>query len=127
MEAKHLKTGQLGEKIAIHYLKKKGYRILKQNYTNTTGVRLGEIDIIASFQGRVIFVEVKTRITKTQETPLPEASISREKLRKLTRIANVYLSETSQKNSPYSFDAMSVVIDEKTGIAKVRHLQSIFL
>ena len=127
MPSKHLSTGQLGENIACHYLKKKGYTIVARNYTNSEGVRLGEIDIIALYKGRIVFVEVKTRIERYTEELPPEANINRDKLRKLTRIANVYLRSTRQQDRAYGFDAISVLINETDGKARIRHLPDIFL
>jgi putative endonuclease len=127
MPAKHLSIGQLGEDIACHYLQKRGYRVLVRNYTNTSGIRLGEIDIIARYKGQIVFVEVKTRIKKGVDALPPEANINRDKLRKLDKIAQVYLRETKQLAQSYSFDAVSVLIDELTNIATVKHLPGIFL
>lgn len=50
-------TGNFGENVTAYYLEKKGYKILKRNFT----VRGGEIDIIAEKDGIIAFVEVKTR------------------------------------------------------------------
>ncbi len=127
MPPQHLSTGQLGENIACHYLGKKGYRIVVRNYTNTSGVRLGEIDIVALYKGKIVFVEVKTRTKKGEDALPPEANINRDKLRKLMRIGNVYLQETRQKDKAYGFDAITVVIDELSGKALVKHLPDIFL
>lgn len=55
MDRKQL--GYFGEKVTAYYLTKKGYRILKRNFT----VKGGEIDIIAEKDGIIAFVEVKTR------------------------------------------------------------------
>jgi putative endonuclease len=49
------RTGKLGEDIAAHYLKTKGFEILEQNHWKP----YGEIDIVAIKQGRLHFVEVK--------------------------------------------------------------------
>ena len=45
------------EELAAKYLISKGYRILERNYSD----RAGEIDIIASKDGMLIFCEVKYR------------------------------------------------------------------
>ena len=55
MDKKEL--GNFGENVVAYYLEKKGYKILKRNFT----VKGGEIDIIASKDGIIAFVEVKTR------------------------------------------------------------------
>lgn len=49
------KIGSLGEKIAGVFLEKKGYKVLKKNWT----CRYGEIDLICSKNAKLIFIEVK--------------------------------------------------------------------
>ena len=46
-------TGQLGEKLAQDFLKGRGYAIVTTNYRT----RDGEVDIIASKDGVLVFVE----------------------------------------------------------------------
>ena len=55
MDKKEL--GNFGENVVAYYLEKKGYKILARNFT----VKGGEIDIIASKDDIIAFVEVKTR------------------------------------------------------------------
>ena len=124
---KNVKIGELGENLACRYLTNKGYAILERNYTNTKGVRLGEIDIIALYKGQIVFVEVKTRITQTQEALPPEANINRTKLMKLQKIAQVYLREHKKENCLYRFDAISVLYDEFDKKALIKHIESIFI
>ncbi len=52
-----MKLGEKGEELAVRFLKKKGYKIIKQNYKT----RIGEIDIIARDGNALVFIEVKTR------------------------------------------------------------------
>ncbi len=49
--------GRQAERLAVLYLKAKGYRILATRYR----VRSGEIDIIARSRGTLVFIEVKRR------------------------------------------------------------------
>ena len=51
------KLGKDGEKRAVKYLKKHGWKIIKRNFKNP----FGEIDIIAEKDGVTAFIEVKTR------------------------------------------------------------------
>ena len=119
--------GQLGEKAAVKYLKKKGYRIIALNFQNIKGRRVGEIDIIAKEKDQIVFVEVKTRELEDYGDTLPEENITRQKLYKLQKIAEVYIKENNLWDYSYRFDAISVWISQDRKIAKVKHLESIFL
>lgn len=59
------KLGKKGERKAARYLKIKGWKIVKKNYVNP----FGEIDIIASKQNVLAFIEVKTRSSDKFGTP----------------------------------------------------------
>lgn len=119
--------GRLGEDLACRYLEEKGYDILERGYTNKKGYRLGEIDIVARIRGKIIFVEVKTRLFKPGKIFVPEENITREKLRKLERIARAYLLERNRLNSAYSFDALAILYYQGEKRAEIRHLEGIFL
>jgi len=119
--------GRLGEKAAAKYLKKKGYKIIAFNFQNVKGKRVGEIDIIAKEKGQFVFVEVKTRKMEDYNGILPEESITRQKLYKLRKIAEVYIRENNLWDFPYRFDAVSVWVSHDQKTAKVKHLKSIFL
>ena len=60
MTEKRKEIGMLGEAMAVRFLKKRGYRILQQNFR----CRMGEIDVVAQEEGNTVFVEVRTS-TKT--------------------------------------------------------------
>jgi putative endonuclease len=65
------KIGKWGEAAAARYLEARGYRILQHNVRTP----YGEIDLIASQESRVVFVEVKTRTSLSYG--LPEAAVTR--------------------------------------------------
>ena len=54
----HLRLGARGEKLARHFLRRNGYKIL---YRNFRGRRGGEVDIVCRDADTLAFVEVKTR------------------------------------------------------------------
>lgn len=120
--------GNLGELLAVRYLKNKGFEILERNYQNSSGKRLGEIDIIALERSsqELVFVEVKTRNFAYLGTR-PEENITRSKLRKLNRIAEDYLRNHAKKSRSYRFDALSVFINSKDKRCRISHLTHIFL
>lgn len=121
------KAGSLGEELGCRYLREKGYKILETNYCNTSGRRLGEIDIVARKNKEIIFVEVKTRLGTEKSDMVPEASITRTKLHKLERIVAHYLREKDCQSVAYHFDALAIVYDEVAKKAFIRHLEHIFL
>ena len=59
------KIGKDGEEIAAKFLLDKGYNILEKNYYT----RFGEIDLIASKNDILVFVEVKLKQTEDFGTP----------------------------------------------------------
>jgi Holliday junction resolvase-like predicted endonuclease len=73
-----------------------------------------------------VFVEVKSRLKGADGDVLPEAGITRDKLRKLARIAECYLRETKRESAPYHFDGMAVLYDPLQKMAQIRHLEHIF-
>lgn len=125
----HLNSGLgvLGEDLGARYLEGKGFTILAKNYCNTGGKRLGEIDIVAQKGNELVFVEVKSRMGKEGGGVVPEANITRDKLRKLDRIAQCYLREKRCVKQPYHFDALSVLYDPVMKKAFIRHLEHIFI
>ncbi len=119
--------GNLGEQIAGKYLKQKGFKIIEFNYQNKKGRRLGEIDIIAKEEEQIVFIEVKSRISKGTDVILPEENITRDKLYKLQKIAQSYIRENDYWDKAYRFDAVSILFDEGgKNVLEIRHLESIF-
>ena len=79
--------GKKGEEKALRFLKKKGYRIIEQNYV----CNLGEMDIIAKEKDTLVFVEVKTR-TSMAFGP-PQLAVTPFKQRQLSKVALHFLKE----------------------------------
>jgi putative endonuclease len=77
--------GQLGEDLAVDYLKKHGYTIRERNYRVA---RRGEIDIVAEEAGCLVYVEVRTRRGRGYGTP--EESITVAKKLRLVELAMSY-------------------------------------
>lgn len=118
--------GVLGEELGCRYLRDKGYVIVEKNYCNAVGRRIGEIDIVAQRNGELVFVEVKCRVSDATGDTLPEVAITRQKLRKLERIAQCYLRDRRCLEKSYHFDAVAIMYNESTKKALIRHLEYIF-
>ncbi len=109
--------GKRGEIIAANYLKKKGYKILAQNYKN----RIGEIDIIALDGEYIVFVEVKTRMSRQFGDPLE--AIDYRKQAKIRSVATCYLKANGLYDHNCRFDAIAVLGE---GDDDVRHIRDAF-
>lgn len=113
------KLGHRGEEIAMQYLKKQGYQILKQHYTT----RWGEIDLICQNHQRLVFIEVKSR--SSRKFGHPEESITKKKLANLVQAIWCYLEETSSWDKNYQFDIISVLFVSNGLSPKIHHWKNI--
>lgn len=128
----HSKAGSLGEELACRYLKKKGYKILAQNYYFDKGKRSGEIDIIANYQGTLHFIEVKTRLIQTGAEksralyfPI-EAQVTPQKIQKCLKTVQHYLRATKSQDQEYHFDLITVLYSTEEKKAEIQYLPDIF-
>jgi len=118
--------GNLGERAAAKLLRKKGYKILKRNYT-----ALGaEIDIIARKDNVTAFVEVKTRNVKYigYKEARPSSSVTPEKQRKIIKAAGYYHSH-NPSDTRLRLDIIEVYTEDggKFGrVKEVKHIEGAF-
>ncbi len=103
--AKHNQTGNAGESLAAEYFIKSGYEILHKNWRH----KHWEIDIIASRNGMLHFIEVKTRTSL--KFGYPEENIDAKKIRFLINASEEYLYQNPQWQR-IQFDVLSIYIKE---------------
>jgi putative endonuclease len=117
--ARHLKTGERGERMARWYLLLHGYRILGRNYL----CPLGEIDIVAMKGEVIVFVEVRTRQAEAMLNPLE--SINNLKLANMIEAARHYMTSHGRSGSRSRFDIISI---RSAGPLKnrIHHFQNAF-
>lgn len=114
-------TGKLGERLALQYLINKGYVVLATNYR--VG-RLGEIDIIASLDGRISFIEVKTRTSNTYGTPAE--AVSFRKQRTIRQVAACFLKARNAMEQHVQFDVIEVMVTREGRLLNIQVLQEAF-
>ena len=102
MTFERLKYGKESESVAAKFLKKKGYKILEQNYRN----KLGEIDIIAKDKDTIVFVEVKAR--KSRYYGHAKWAVTPKKQKKVSMVALFYLKATCQNQKKARFDVVTI-------------------
>ena len=117
--SKRAEVGKWGEDQAARYLEDKGYKIVARHWTH----RIGELDIVATKDVRVVFVEVKTRTNA--RFGAPEESIGYHKQEKLRRTANVYMLKHRLHNTPYQIDSVAVMYDLMCKETTIRHLENV--
>jgi putative endonuclease len=110
--------GREGEQAAADYLASQGMRILARNWRCSEG----EIDIVAA-EGRVLVVcEVKTRSGLRYGTPLE--AITRQKQRRLRRLAVRWLSAHGVLFHEVRIDVIGLVRDEEGGFT-LEHVRGV--
>lgn len=101
----HIQKGIAGEDKACIFLENLGYQILTRNYR----AGKGEIDIIASINHCICFVEVKYR--KNNKFGFPEVYVTEKKLSKIQETAEVYVLEHNW-HGRIRFDVVAITGDE---------------
>ncbi len=112
----NISLGKLGEEIATDFLKKRGMKILERNFRTP----FGEIDIIASKNRKLHFVEVKTR--RNMNFGRPFEAVNKVKMRHIINSAQFYLKG---KDRDFEIDVISVLI-KKNGEKEIEYIENVF-
>lgn len=99
----NIEKGNAGEIIACQYIKRKGYKILKTNYSTA----VGEIDIIAADNQYIVFIEVKYRNNITKG--YPREAVGKSKQNKIKKTALYYIVENDLNNNDFRFDVIEIL------------------
>jgi putative endonuclease len=110
--------GRNSERLAVAYLKLKGYRILATNYRCSAG----EIDIIAKDGRTLVFVEVKARTSRRYGSP--KGAVTLAKQRRISMVALEYLKRSGQIDRRARFDV--VAIDTAAGDTQIEVVKNAF-
>ena len=93
--------GRNSEQLAVKYLEKKGYRILRRNFRT----KKGEIDVIAEDGPWLVFIEVKARSSGLFGAP--EEAVNLRKQRKIAGAALGYIA-MEKTERPVRFDVIAI-------------------
>ena len=105
----NIEIGRIGENIAVKYLKRHGYKIIDRNFRSR---RWGEIDIVATKNNTLVFVEVKTRVGTEHGEPVE--AVTPFQLRALKRTGQHYKTENPDTPEAFRIDVVSIVLDHDT-------------
>jgi putative endonuclease len=118
MSAARQAFGEVGERVAERWLRRKGWRIVQRRFRN--GRR--DIDLVAERDGTVAFVEVKAR--RGVEFGHPVEAVNWRKQRELTRSAHIWIERHGRPQDDYRFDVIGVLVHGEA--VRVRHVENAF-
>ena len=114
-------SGKFGEDKAAEYLRKKGYGIIRRNFS----CRFGEIDIIAENTGFLVFAEVKLR--KNDMHGEAKEFVNYSKQQKIIRSASLFLAGYDTEKQP-RFDVIEVYAPQGMfSPVKINHIEDAFM
>lgn len=111
--------GHRGERVAARHLRSLGLRILIQNYRCAAG----EIDLIASDSGTIVFVEVKSR--SSDDVQDPHEALRWPQIRRIKSAARYFLLERTLQGHPSRFDVVTVLWPPR-GTPRIEHFENAF-
>lgn len=103
--------GAWGEYYAARLYVKKGYKLLARNSYNHKGKRYGEIDFVVTHGSKIVFVEVKTRLSNKYGNP--EESVTLQKQKRIIKAVQWFLNQHPQFSSYQPrIDVCSIILSE---------------
>ena len=118
MSNRNIALGRWGESIASEYLLEKGYTIIERNHRT----EYGEIDLIAEYDGVIIFVEVKTRTGKKFGNP--EEAITRQKTVHMIDSAQAFLQDRPQFTQEWRIDVIAIYKNKSSDSPVISHFEN---
>ncbi|MBI2850661.1 MAG: YraN family protein [Chloroflexi bacterium] len=115
---KRRNTGDLGEKFARDFLKKRGYRIVETNYRCPRG----EIDIIARHKESLVFIEVRSKASLRFGSP--EESITFAKRSHLRAAAQYYLQDKGGELPEWRIDVVAIELDGNGKASRIELIEN---
>lgn len=110
--------GELGERIAERWLRRRGWRVVQRRFRS--GHR--DIDLVVEREGTVAFVEVKAR--KGPDFGGPVQAVNYRKRKQLERSAMVWIDRHGREAEAYRFDVVGVLVDGAA--VRVCHVENAF-
>ncbi|OGO14372.1 MAG: YraN family protein [Chloroflexi bacterium RBG_16_47_49] len=111
--------GHIGESIAATFLKNQGYTILEMNHRTP----YGEIDLITQLGNVIVFVEVKTRASRSLGPP--EISITQRKAEHMRCAAEYYIQQHPELHNDWRIDALSILLHAGETPPSIDHFENV--
>jgi putative endonuclease len=129
MITKRRKLGDIGEAIAEKFLMKRGFAIVERNHLR----KWGELDIVAEKEGKLKFIEVKSKSSRDIDNVIhetsfrPEENVTAKKTARLKRVIQTYLTEQKELDREWTFMVAVVYIDQMNKRAKIKIIDRVVL
>lgn len=94
--------GRWGEARAATEYRRRGYAVLAQNWRTSAG----ELDLIVSRDGIIVFSEVKTR--RSDRYGPAASAVGPEKQRRIRRLAAQWIAENQPRRRDIRFDVVAI-------------------
>lgn len=111
--------GNLGENLALRHLKSSGYKILDRNFRS----KFGEIDIVAQEGDCLVFVEVKTRWSRSFGPP--EEGITPWKIRRIIKAGQYYKLLHPELSDSLRLDAVVIDLSPKGKLERIEIIKNL--
>jgi putative endonuclease len=118
MSAARQAFGELGERIAERWLRRRGWRVVQRRFRS--GHR--DIDLVIERDGTIAFVEVKAR--RGPEFGGPVQAVNYRKRKQLERSAMVWIDRHGREAESYRFDVVGVLLDGAE--VRICHVENAF-
>lgn len=110
--------GQKGEAAVVVWLQQNGFVIIARNFQ----IRAGEIDIIASKNDLIVFVEVKTRM----QTYFPISTVvTFSKQKCIVKTAQRFVLTNNIRDKVLRFDVATVTFNEN--VPSIQYIENAFM
>ena len=124
MPSEKRKFGDICENLTSKYLVSKGFKILERNYQK----KWGEIDLIASSEEILHFVEVKGSLFNSKYEHKPEDNVHMWKTKRLWRAIQTWIIEhPDYEDYEWQIDVMAVFLDLEARKAKIRWTKNVII
>ena len=110
--------GRRGEELARRRLESLGYVVLARNHRT----KQGEIDLVASHDGTLVFVEVRTK--RGGSFGSPEESITPSKRARLIASAQEYVADHDVAGRHWRIDLVAVELDSSGRLRRVEVIEN---
>lgn len=111
-------VGKAGEKEAIGFLRRNGYKIIATNFRTP----FGELDAIARIDDFIVFIEVKTRATSSLGPPF--LAVTGLKANHIVKNALCYLKRIGCVDSFWRIDVVSVNLNSRHEAEKIELIEN---